>query len=105
MPYEISLGVTYGKSSDDRLDTNVLGSGLPISTLNRREENISTNFDRYVQGKLTVLPSVDLHAGVRRTKVRLEVKDDFTSGTGSNGNNSGSVSYEKQLRYLAPHGK
>jgi iron complex outermembrane recepter protein len=95
MPYEISLGVTYGKSSDDRLDTNVLGSGLPISTLNRREENISTNFDRYVQGKLTVLPSVDLHAGVRRTKVRLEVKDDFTSGTGSIGNNSGSVSYEK----------
>ena len=95
MPYNISLGITYGKSSDDRLDTNVLGSGLPISVLNRREENISTNFDRYVQGKLTVLPSVDLHAGVRRTKVRLEVKDDFTSGVGSNGNNSGSVSYEK----------
>ncbi|MDO8960698.1 MAG: TonB-dependent receptor [Methylophilus sp.] len=95
MPYNISLGITYGKSSDDRLDTNVLGSGLPISVLNRREENISTNFDRYVQGKLTVLPSVDLHAGVRRTKVQLEVKDDFTSGVGSNGNNSGSVSYEK----------
>ena len=95
MPYNVSFGITYGKSSDDRLDTNVLGSGLPINVLNRREENISTNFDRYVQGKLTVLPSVDLHAGVRRTKVRLEVKDDFISGTGSNGNNSGSVSYEK----------
>jgi iron complex outermembrane receptor protein len=95
MPYNVSVGITYGKSSDDRLDTNVLGLGLPISVLNRREENISTNFDRYVQGKLAVLPSVDLHAGVRRTKVRLEVKDDFTSGVGSNGNNSGSVSYEK----------
>lgn len=95
MSYNVSFGITYGKSSDDRLDTNVLGSGLPISVLNRREENISTNFDRYVQGKLTVLPSLDLHAGVRRTKVRLEVKDDFTSGVGSNGNNSGSVSYEK----------
>ena len=95
MPYNVSFGITYGKSSDDRLDTNVLGSGLPISVLNRREENISTNFDRYAQGKLAVLPSVDLHAGIRRTKVRLEVKDDFTSGVGSNGNNSGSVSYEK----------
>lgn len=95
MPYNVSFGITYGKSSDDRLDTNVLGSGLPISVLNRREENISTNFDRYAQGKLAVLPSVDLHAGIRRTKVRLEVKDDFTSGVGSNGNNSGYVSYEK----------
>jgi iron complex outermembrane recepter protein len=95
MPYNVSFGITYGKSTDDRLDTNVLGLGLPISTLNRREENISTNYDRYIQSKLSVLPSVDLHAGLRRTKVRLEVEDDFISGVGSNGNNSGSVSYEK----------
>lgn len=95
MPYNVSVGITYGKSSDDRLDTNVLGLGLPISTLNRREENISTNYDRYIQSKLSVLPSVDLHAGLRRTKVRLEVEDDFITGVGSNGNNSGSVSYEK----------
>lgn len=95
MPYNVSFGITYGKSSDDRLDTNVLGLGLPISTLNRREENISTNYDRYIQSKLSVLPSVDLHAGLRRTKVRLEVEDNFITGVGSNGNNSGSVSYEK----------
>lgn len=95
MPYNVSFGITYGKSTDDRLDTNVLGLGLPISTLNRREENISTNYDRYIQSKLSVLPSMDLHAGLRRTKVRLEVEDDFISGVGSNGNNSGSVSYEK----------
>jgi len=95
MPYNVSFGITYGKSSDGRLDTNVLGLGLPISTLNRREENISTNYDRYIQSKLSVLPSVDLHAGLRRTKVRLEVEDNFITGVGSNGNNSGSVSYEK----------
>jgi iron complex outermembrane recepter protein len=95
MPYNVSFGLNYGKSTDDRLDTNILASGLPVSALNRREENISTNYDRYIQSKLSVLPSVDLHAGVRRTKVRLEVKDDFTSGVGSNGNNTGSVSYEK----------
>ena len=95
MPYNVSFGITYGKSSDDRLDTNVLGLGLPISTLNRREENISTNYDRYIQSKLSVLPSVDLHAGLRRTKVRLEVEDNFITGVGSNGNNSGSVSDEK----------
>jgi iron complex outermembrane recepter protein len=100
MPYNVSFGITYGKSSDDRLDTNVLGLGLPISTLNRREENISTNYDRYIQSKLSVLPSVDLHAGLRRTKVRLEVEDNFITGVGSNGNNSGSVSYEKTTPVL-----
>jgi iron complex outermembrane receptor protein len=98
LPYNISFGLTYGKSTDDRLDTNVLGSGRPISVLNRREENISSNFDQYVQGKLSVTDKVDLHAGARHTKVKLEVKDNFlTPGAspGGLGDNSGSVEYSK----------
>lgn len=91
MPYNVSFGLTYGKSTDDRLDTNILAGGLPISTLNRREENISSNYDQYVQGKLSVTPSVDLHAGARHTKVKLEVNDSLPL----NGNNSGSVEYQK----------
>lgn len=97
--YTISLGVNYGKSSDDRLDTNADNGtkrilGTPFS-LNRREENISTNFDRYIQGKLSATDNVDIHAGLRRTKVKLTVNDKFTSGTSSNGDNSGSVTYNK----------
>lgn len=101
MPYNFSFGLTYGKSTDDRLDSNILTlGGPPPVALNRREENISTNFDRYVQGRLSVLPNVDIHAGLRRTKVRLEVEDNFITGAGSNGNNSGSVSYEKTTPVL-----
>jgi len=103
MPYNLSLGVNYGKSSDDRLDINADG-GVKRSTsvlnnanfaLNRDEENISTNFDRYIQGKLSLTKNVDIHAGARRTKVKLQVNDNFVSGLANNGNNSGSVSYEK----------
>lgn len=103
MPYNLSLGVNYGKSTDDRLDINADG-GVKRSTsvlnnanfaLNRDEENISTNFDRYIQGKLSLTNNVDVHAGARRTKVKLQVNDNFVSGLANNGNNSGSVSYEK----------
>lgn len=99
MPYNISLGINYGKSSDDRLDINAInGVKRPPSfatRLNRDEQNISTNFDRYIQGKLSPIDNVDIHAGLRRTKVNLEIKDNFTTGANSNGDNSGNVQYNK----------
>jgi iron complex outermembrane recepter protein len=94
-PYSLGFGLNYGKSSDARLDTNILAAGLPISTLNRKEDNIVDNFDQYIQGKLSILDNVDIHAGVRHTNVKLEVKDNFITGTGANGDNSGSVEYQK----------
>lgn len=90
--YNISLGVNYGKSEDNRLDINTQLAGAPANVLNRDEKNISTNFDRYIQGKLAATDSVDIHAGIRRTKVNLEVKDNFFTGFGDN---SGSVSYNR----------
>jgi iron complex outermembrane receptor protein len=95
MPYNLSFGLTYGKSSDDRLDTNVLNNGFNVNVLNRNETNISNNFDQYVQAKLGVTEKLDFHAGARRTKVRLKVEDKFITGTGSNADNSGSVEYQK----------
>jgi iron complex outermembrane receptor protein len=92
IPYTFSLGLTYGKSSDDRRDTNILNNGFAVNVANRNEENISKNFDQYIQGKLSVSPTVDLHAGARHTKVRLEVNDNLLT---VNGNNSGSVEYQK----------
>jgi iron complex outermembrane receptor protein len=94
MPYTLSLGTAYGRSEDDRTDTNVLSAGLPISTLNRDEQNISQNFDQYIQGKLSVLDNLDLHAGARHTKVKLKIEDNFTAGVGANGDNSGEVEYQ-----------
>jgi iron complex outermembrane receptor protein len=96
MPYNVALGINYGKSSDDRLDRNILVAGNPANTRNRDEENISSNFDQYLQGRLSLTPSVDLHAGVRHTKIKLEVKDNFTTtGSPGQGDNSGSAEYQK----------
>lgn len=92
--YNISLGVNYGKSEDDRLDINTQLAGAPANALNRDEENISTNYDRYIQGKLAATETIDIHAGLRRTKVNLRVNDNYTTVAGF-GNNSGSVSYNK----------
>jgi len=90
--YTLSAGLNYGKSTDARLDTNILSSGAPINTPNRNEDNIVDNFDQYVQGKISILDNVDIHAGARHTKVQLQVKDNLTT---VNGNNSGSVEYKK----------
>jgi iron complex outermembrane receptor protein len=93
--YNISFGLNYGKSEDARLDRNTLAAGLPINVRNRDEDNIVDNFDQYIQGKLSILDNVDLHAGVRHTKVELEVDDKFLTGAGNLGDNSGSVDYQK----------
>ena len=95
LPYTLSVGLNYGKSSDARTDTNV----TPSISLNRDEDNIVDNFDQYAQGKLAVTDKLDIHAGLRHTKVKLTVKDNYIANSGvntsSNGNNSGSVEYEK----------
>jgi iron complex outermembrane receptor protein len=91
-PYSFSLGTTYGKSSDDRLDTNILLNGNPINTPNRDEKNTAKNFDQYAQAKWSVLDNLDLHAGIRRTKVWLDIKDNLLT---VGGDNSGDVNYQK----------
>lgn len=92
MPYNLTFGLNYGESKDDRQDTNILNLGNAVNTANRNEENNSKNFDQYVQAKLGLTDKLDLHAGARRTKVKLEVKDNLLT---VNGDNSGSVEYQK----------
>ncbi len=99
MPYNISLGLNYGKMNDARLDINAdNGVQRPVGAtrrLNRDEDNIASNFDQYIQGKLSITDKLDIHAGARHTKVRMKVEDNFLTGTGSNGDNGGSVEYQK----------
>ncbi len=92
-PYLFSVGMAYGKSTDDRTDTNIQLAGAPINVLNRNEKNISQNFDQYIQAKWSLLENVDLHAGVRHTRVSLKVEDNLITAT--NGDNSGDVTYKK----------
>jgi iron complex outermembrane recepter protein len=97
LPYNISFGLNYGKMIDARTDINADNGvqriiGTPFS-LNRDEDNIATNSDQYIQGKLSVTDSIDLHAGARHSKVKMKVEDKLI--TGASPDNSGSVEYQK----------
>ena len=91
-PYTLSAGLVYGKMNDDRLDTPTT-NGEKSAAATRNEKNIASNSDQYLQGKWSVLDNLDLHAGLRRTKVSLEIDDKFITNT--NPDNSGSLTYEK----------
>ena len=92
-PYNISFGINYGKSKDARKDNDIQTNLLPSNTANRNEDNIVDNFDQYIQGKLSILDNLDLHAGARHTSVKLDVKDHLINV--ANPDNSGSVEYSK----------
>jgi len=100
-PYSLSAGITYGKMNDARQDiATTNGIKLDASNLtnvNRDEGNISTNFDQYLQAQWSALDSVDLHAGIRHTRVRLKVEDNLVNATntGKFRDTSGSVEHKK----------
>ncbi len=87
-PYSLSAGITYGKMNDDRRDiatTNGIKlSASDLTNVNRDEGNISTNFDQYLQAQWSALDNVDLHAGIRHTKIRLKVEDSLVGTVTSN---------------------
>jgi iron complex outermembrane receptor protein len=99
-PYSLNIGLTYGKMSDDRTDISATGgveNAFNTTNLNRLEDNIATNFDQYIQGQWSVLDSLDFHAGIRKTKIKLEVKDKLVNSTNSGKfvDGSGDVTHEK----------
>lgn len=90
-PYKFTLGAAYGKMIDDRLDINTT-NGIINNVLNRDEEQTAWNSDQYAQAQWSVLNNVDLHAGIRHTKVQMEVEDHLPL---QNGDGSGKVNFEK----------
>jgi iron complex outermembrane receptor protein len=103
-PYSLTAGLTYGRMHDDRMDIAALNgvmTAINNTNLNRKEINIASNFDQYIQGQWSILENVDLHAGFRRTKVTLSVEDNLIGTVTSSSttfkfrNSSGSVSHEK----------
>lgn len=89
--YMISFGLNHDKSTDARTDTNVLTNFVPTNTANKNVD-VDT-FDQYIQGKLSILDNVDIHAGLRHTKVKLEVRVNLFTGT--NPDNISDVEYQK----------
>ena len=87
----ISFGLNHDKSTDARTDTNVLTNFVPTNTANKNVD-VDT-FDQYIQGKLSILDNVDIHAGLRHTKVKLEVRVNLFTGT--NPDNISDVEYQK----------
>ena len=42
-----------------------------INNINRHENDTANNFDQFIQGKLALTDALDLHAGMRHTKVAI----------------------------------
>lgn len=106
-PYQLTAGYSYGKMEDDRSDiaatAGVQLDSSNLTNVNRDEKNIAKNNDKYVQAQWSVSNDLDIHAGIRKTKVNIKVEDglvnltkDFTQTFNAKyRDSSGNLSYEK----------
>ena len=83
--YQLTAGINYGNMEDNRSDINaysgVMLDSSNLANVNRREVNIAKNFDQYFQAQYALASSVDLHAGIRKTKVDIKVEDNLVNLT------------------------
>lgn len=84
-PYNITAGYSYGEMNDARSDINAYGGvkqdETNLANVNRDEKNIAHNYDKYIQAQWTALDNIDIHAGVRQTKISLKVEDGLVNLT------------------------
>ena len=85
-----TIGVDYGRSSDDRTGyENYIGNTFGVKgKLRRDERDVVSSLDPYIQTEWESGPWM-LSAGLRYSKMKVEVTDHFLS----NGNDSGSLEY------------
>jgi iron complex outermembrane receptor protein len=102
--YQLTGGINYGNMEDNRSDINaysgVMLDSSSLANVNRREINIAKNFDQYLQAQYAVANTIDIHAGIRRTKVDIKVQDNLVdlaqqSTIAKYRDSSGKLSYEK----------
>ncbi len=72
-PYQLSAGLNVGYMSDDRLDRNATNGVIVTGSPNRDENQTARNIDQYVQGTWSFADKWDVHAGVRHTRLDLEI--------------------------------
>ncbi len=118
--YSITSGVAYGWMNDRRKDINTRG-GQMLSTdanttftsqatltsfaaglnnyqvnMNRDENDTAYNLDQYVQGKLSLTNSADLHGGIRHSLVNMRFKSNIpvSSSPDPSVNMNGTITFE-----------
>jgi iron complex outermembrane receptor protein len=89
-PYQITAGLNYGYVEDKRKDVNGIGTVF-AGTVNRDESQKATNFDQFAQGQISITPTIDIHAGTRRTEVKYDIQSSL------NPTNSGGLKFEKTV--------
>jgi iron complex outermembrane recepter protein len=76
-PYNVTYGLAYGQMEDKRLDEPATGGVITgaIANRTRDEKQSANNFDQYIQGMWSFADQWDLHAGLRRTNLKLKIED------------------------------
>ncbi len=92
-PYNIALGTNFDSMTDERTGyNNFIGTTTGVQgALRRNESDNARNFDQYVQGQWSPLDRIDVIAGARHSNVDISSNDHYLS----NGNDSGSVTFQK----------
>lgn len=92
-----TLGVEYGRSSDDRKGyENFIGNTFGVQgKLRRDEEDVVSNTDPYLQSEWQG-EHWQFTAGLRHSRMRVSVDDRFLS----NGNDSGALRYSRSTPLL-----
>lgn len=101
MPLTLIAGLAYDTMEETRRGyENFIGSAeQPVlgeqGRLRRDERNTVWNFDQYLQASLDLTASWTVEAGLRHSTVRFSSRDRYIAG--ANGDDSGSVRYDKWL--------
>jgi len=108
--YSVVTGLNFGSMEDKRKDINASAGEMldplgynskyngtggmdPYGNINRNEVDKANNFDQYIQGQISALNNLDLHAGARHSRVNMKFVGDPIVAYGTNIN--GSVNFEK----------
>ncbi|WP_422650939.1 TonB-dependent receptor [Cupriavidus sp. H18C1] len=101
MPLTLIAGLAYDTMEEARrgYENFIGGPEQPVlgeqGRLRRDERNTVWNFDQYLQASLGLTPRWTVEAGLRHSTVRFSSSDRYI--VGANGDDSGSVRYDKWL--------
>ncbi len=99
-PLSLVAGIAHDQLDEHRSGRqNFTGSTLGVAgALRRDEDNRASNLDPYVQLAWRATEALNLHAGLRHSRIRFRSEDRYIAGT--NPDDSGSVSFEATLPVL-----
>jgi iron complex outermembrane receptor protein len=82
-PYALVIGLNYGYMKDARTSKSASGGEITSQVPTRDEIQTATNLDEYAQGIWSVDDKLDLHAGLRHTKLDLGLKNNLSTTVGN----------------------